>query len=965
MKKIIKKSLSMIMCFVMVLTMFQTTMFNASAKVIGPDNKTELTITTDKSKYSWGDTITFNITVKNVTDEVLEGIRISSFARNYLKVVQQGDLPVISRLAPGESQTVQIEFYATKMVGFMAIFFPIIWLFSPAARIAYRESDFNYEEKVKIGAFKYKIGFEVEYNVIDEPTSNISLTINQNDFSTTKKDVIISGTYTTDGVLKDITYKIFSYTDTDNASETGSVIIDGDQWEIDLQMKPDVNRIVITGENLDGAICEKTVLVTYDAGNVYTPNEENIKIDEESNTLYVNNMIIIIFKNDISQSRIDEIVRSIDGKIVGKLNGINQYQIEVANKSLQQLKELVSTVEQYSEVLFAHYDEVYEDLSMSVSPNDPWKNDNDNTDWLDNDVDGSNYWLEIIEAPAAWDYNSRFSNIKVGVIDNGFDTGHEDLNIKFPENDYKLLNSKEDHGSHVSGIIGATANNEKGITGIVWNKDLICFDWQPTTLQSLLYKDWSTTTFIYAGLVLNVEAGAKVVNLSAGQAGNRSNPNIKTQNQIDECGRKTSGYMAVLLQDYDFIVVQSAGNAGVDAINNGFFSCITSSNCVTWGTDRSSASNIMKRIFIVAAAERFGTSHRVADFSCGGSQVNIAAPGGEDMYSTVTGGLHGKYDDVNWRGTSMAAPVVTGVCSLVWSINPKFTGAEVADIVLNNTSGLAIDNPNSTRTGGNFPMVNAKLSVEAAIKKTDAFGTVTGTFVDATTGNIINDVTVNLISYNGFGMPSIVENIDYSITSGSFSTKLPAGSYRFKIKADSYIEKYINLIVTADETTSLGNITMSTVLEGQNVRIVLRWGNDHPADLDSHFVGTLSEDGSKYHVYFSSMGQHEKAWLDIDDIDYEGPETITINMSQFSEFTYLVHNYSEKSSTSSSEKALSLATSGATVEVYAGESLIANYSVPTNRKGTVWKVFSMNSDGVINDINSFSYESSTSNVGMQ
>ena len=60
-----KRVLSVILCFVMVLTIFQGTTVGASAKVVGSDNKTQLTITQDKSKYSWGDTIVFNVDVKN------------------------------------------------------------------------------------------------------------------------------------------------------------------------------------------------------------------------------------------------------------------------------------------------------------------------------------------------------------------------------------------------------------------------------------------------------------------------------------------------------------------------------------------------------------------------------------------------------------------------------------------------------------------------------------------------------------------------------------------------------------------------------------------------------------------------------------------------------------------------------------------------------------------------------------
>lgn len=111
------------------------------------------------------------------------------------------------------------------------------------------------------------------------------------------------------------------------------------------------------------------------------------------------------------------------------------------------------------------------------------------------------------------------------------------------------------------------------------------------------------------------------------------------------------------------------------------------------------------------------------------------------------------------------------------------------------------------------------------------------------------------------------------------------------------------------------------------------------------------------------MGEKGVAWLDIDDTDYEGPETVTIAMDNFDEFTYCVHNYSEKYAESDDPQALSLATSEATVEVYSGDDLVAFYSVPTNRKGTVWKVFSMSSNGTISEINTFEYESEPADVG--
>ncbi len=295
-------------------------------------------------------------------------------------------------------------------------------------------------------------------------------------------------------------------------------------------------------------------------------------------------------------------------------------------------------------------------------------------------MDGSNWWLEAIEVPEAWEHNNEFSEITIGVVDNGFDTSHEDLSISFPE-DFNKLNNKADHGSHVAGIIGAEENNNKGITGIVWNSRLLCFDWKPTWLQAKVHKNWSVDTMIYAGLIYLVHDGAKVINFSIGYSGNYPNGNTFSQTVNDTQGRTASGYLAVLLKDYDFVVVQSAGNGGVDAIHNGMFASITNNNCVQWGQGRASVQGILDRLLIVAAVEQSNNTqsgYMVSYFYCGGNQVNIATPGGngskrndQDIYSTITGGWHGSYGAM--VGTSMAAPMVTGVASLVWSTDNALT----------------------------------------------------------------------------------------------------------------------------------------------------------------------------------------------------------------------------------------------------------------------------------------------------
>lgn len=75
---------------------------------------------------------------------------------------------------------------------------------------------------------------------------------------------------------------------------------------------------------------------------------------------------------------------------------------------------------------------------------------------------------------------------------------------------------------------------------------------------------------------------------------------------------------------------------------------------------------------------------------------------------------------MNKTGTSMATPIVTGIAGLVWSINEDFTGAEVKDIICNSVDAnlYVKNNPKVTSANNTYKLVNAKLSVEEAIKRT-------------------------------------------------------------------------------------------------------------------------------------------------------------------------------------------------------------------------------------------------------
>lgn len=245
-------------------------------------------------------------------------------------------------------------------------------------------------------------------------------------------------------------------------------------------------------------------------------------------------------------------------------------------------------------------------------------------------------------------------------------------------------------------------------------------------------------------------------------------------------------------------------------------------------------------------------------------------------------------------------------------------------------------------------------------------GTIEGYITDAVTGYDLEDVTIQ-IRKNWNNITGDVIKTITTDSSGFYSETLPIGNYTLGLSKAEYQNDVINVAVIKDQTRR-ENGTMTPlnteVIDADKLRVVLVW-EAPPADLDSHLRGRDASRENNFHVYYSDdyyYGENDfYAYLDIDNTIGDGrPETITVeHVKDYKDYSYLVHNYSERYSTDS--KAMS--DSGAYVKVYVGNDLIRTYRVPTNRVGTVWHVFDYNSEtGVITDVNRFSNQSSPSLV---
>lgn len=272
--------------------------------------------------------------------------------------------------------------------------------------------------------------------------------------------------------------------------------------------------------------------------------------------------------------------------------------------------------------------------------------------------------LDAIKAPQAW--GTTKGSVTVAVIDTGVDAGHEDLagnldmaraaNFVEPG---KLPHDDFGHGTHVAGIIGAIANNGVGIAGVAPGVKIMPI--------RVLGVSGGTTAALIQGIDHAVAKGAKVINLSLGST-QASRAEQEAVNRAIAAG---------------VTVVAAAGNEALKG------------NPVNYPAGLSG-------VISVAALGRAPVDGKMllarAEYSCFNPYVAIAAPG-SDILSTVPTLLGnpsekgGAYAYAS--GTSMAAPMVSGVAAMILSRHPAWKPPQVLEAL------RAAANPNGlTRIAG-------------------------------------------------------------------------------------------------------------------------------------------------------------------------------------------------------------------------------------------------------------------------
>lgn len=277
-----------------------------------------------------------------------------------------------------------------------------------------------------------------------------------------------------------------------------------------------------------------------------------------------------------------------------------------------------------------------------------------------------------IRAPRAWDHTTGSREIVVAICDTGIMTGHEDLKgniwvnprpgtsagIENDWNGWNFFHNNNDvedgngHGTHVAGTVGAVGDNGVGVAGVNWKVSLMA------VRLADAWGRFTTSARIAKAIEYAAENGAHISNHSWG-------------------GPDTAGVIydaLVFARANNHLVVAAAGNSAQNLDNIKTYPAYYST--------------VFDNVITVAASDHDGELAWFTSF--GEESVNLAAPG-VDILSTIpdlwalaeTPSAYARMG-----GTSMAAPHVSGVAALLWSLAPEAPYTVIREAIL---KGVRVD----------------------------------------------------------------------------------------------------------------------------------------------------------------------------------------------------------------------------------------------------------------------------------
>ncbi len=522
--------------------------------------------------------------------------------------------------------------------------------------------------------------------------------------------------------------------------------------------------------------------------------------------------------------------------------------------------------------------------------------------WDENDHSGSNWGLEAIHALSSWkilEENENIINpIKVGLIDSGFDTNHEDLG--FADTFYNT--TVDSHGTHVAGTMASIADNDEGICGVYpyGNGNLygVCSTGEYKYSENGTYCTSSMYQKIaFAELILR---DVKIINSSQNNKRDRVKQIVNKESGWEDALKEVSDNSDILgdflnrliEKKYDFVIVSAAGNGStkqtgnLESKYNGFINCI----------DKTKYKNVYDRIIVVGSIGeekdfskalfdqkiniiRGNSGYHISTFSNLGQRADVVAPG-EKIFSTTPGNDYQNIFTENgntyeWSGTSMAAPHVSGVAAMVWTANNNLTGAEVKEIICSTANYLV----NLGKSGLEYHKTEYKLvDAYSAVKKALNIEEENYTVHETENGGILcwvvnkenEDEKIENATVIAMNNDTGEQERTITDSDGHFELILPEGIYVLTVIADGYKEYTSQEIEVKNEGVNYLNdwIKLEKNETPQIINNVLQ--------NESEWIETINNQNDMDTYYNTVAGGDDYIWFQDMDMDGE-PEFITIS----------------------------------------------------------------------------------------